>query len=117
MKVLASPLRRTLQTAANLLKSHPQVKSPEGLTIVLYPYLTEKVDFLDSVPVLREDLEEFTSELELLHEGIKFDYSLMNKLKRKNLWFLDIFHDQELTKDLLSSMYLDDYQTDSADMR
>ena len=52
-----------------------------GLTIVLHPHLTEKLDFIDSVPVLREDLEEFTAELELTYDGIKFDYSLMNKLK------------------------------------
>ena len=41
VKVIVSPLRRAIETAAIILKSHPQTKSPEGITLVITPILSD----------------------------------------------------------------------------
>jgi len=48
----------------DILKTY---KKDEIIILVLYPYLAEKVDFIDCIPVLRKDLIKFTKEIELLN--------------------------------------------------
>ena len=55
--------------------------------------MAEKIDFIDSIGILRKDLIDFTKEIEVLNPSIKFDYSEMDKLAHKNLWFVDILTD------------------------
>jgi len=72
------------------------MNEPDGITIVLHPFLVERIDSLDSVPILREELINFTFEMELLNPGIYFDYSVMNELERRNLWFIEVLSNHEL---------------------
>ena len=72
--------------------SHPQSQQPKGLELILLPYITEKINFLDSIPVLPHQLYAFTDEMQLLHPGVSFDYSLLEELGGRNLWFLDVLH-------------------------
>ena len=64
--------------------------SEQGVHIILYPYLAEKLDNADSVPCMREELREFTSNIEQRNPGLIFDWKYMNKLTHENLWFLSI---------------------------
>jgi len=73
------------------------------------------MDYLESVPIIRKELIQFTEEIELLNPGIKFDYGLMNKLKHKNLWFIDILEDADLALEL-EQQILKDGQKDSDDI-
>lgn len=84
------------------MRSNPMINTPEGLTLTIHPYLTAKLDNSDAVPVLRATLEAFTEELEEENPGMQFDFSMMNQLPRKNLWFLDILQSEELASNLLS---------------
>jgi len=70
----------------------------------LYPYLAEKMDNSDSIPIMRDKLVKFTKKLENDHPGILFDWTEMNKLPRKNLWFIDILENKRLIRDLLSKI-------------
>ena len=72
------------------MKSNSLVNTPAGLTFTLHPYLSPKIGSSESIPVLRDTLEELTDRLEAENPGMQFDYSLMDKLPRKNLWFVDI---------------------------
>ena len=63
---------------------------------MLYPYLTERINHLDSIPLGRRELKEYTAYLEAKNEGLKFDYTYMDALPRKNLWFVEILQDEEL---------------------
>jgi len=76
--------------------THSFINVPSGLTITLDPYLAEKIDFIDSIPVSRKELLAFTNSLEDSHPGIIFDYTYMDSLEHKNLWFLDILTNNKL---------------------
>ena len=39
---------------------------------------------------MRKELIEFTNKMKILHPGYEFDFSEMDILSRKNLWFLDV---------------------------
>lgn len=91
------------------------INTPEGLTLTLHPHLAAKLDNSDAIPVLRETLEEFTEELEEENPGMQFDFSMMNQLPRKNLWFLDILQNDELAVNLLSQI-VEGGQKDSENM-
>ena len=58
----------------------------------MHPLLTDKIDFLESVPVMRNTLLEFTDSITKQNPLITFDYSIINELERENLWFIDILH-------------------------
>ena len=104
MRVFVSPLRKCIQTAAEILKSHPSRNTKDGLTIVLHPFLTDRVNHIDSIPVPREDLKQFTDILQHEHPGLHFDYYLMDKLERTNLWYLEILTDKVFKQRLLQEI-------------
>ena len=70
------------------MSSHPQLKS--GVRLILYPYLADHLNYLDSVPVSRKQLLQFTQDIETQNPKIKFDYSYMDQFQIKNLWFLEL---------------------------
>ena len=45
--------------------------------------------------------------------GFKFDYSIMDKLQTKNLWFIEILQDKELKEFLFSSILTNEHVMDS----
>ena len=53
------------------------------------------MDSLDSLPVSRAQLKAFTDEIEITNKGIKFDYGVLNILRKKNLWFVDVMQHTE----------------------
>ena len=59
---------------------------------------------MDSIPIMREDLIKFTSDLEKETPGISFDYSEMDKLPHKDLWFIDIIQVNQLNHLLLEDL-------------
>ena len=82
MKVLVSPHRRTIQTAINILKSHPQHKKG-GFTFIIYPYVSELLAGPDDLFVSKEDLEEFIIEVTEENPTIKVDLEIMTKFKNR----------------------------------
>ena len=60
-----SPSRKTIQTAVHLLKRHWEIKGEkgEGLTLTLDPYLIDKVEYCDSLPISRNELIAFTDKI------------------------------------------------------
>ena len=68
----------------------------------MHPFLADKLDTSDSIPILREKLIEFTEEIAEKNPGFRFDLVDMNQFERINLWFLDILQNHELAQDLLS---------------
>ena len=102
VKILVSPLRRSIQTAIDILAGHRQIAS--GACLVLYPYLTERINDLDSVPLTRRELTEYTAYLEAKNDGLVFDYTFLDALPRRNLWFVEILQDESLKKHLLSEL-------------
>ena len=99
VKVLVSPHRRTIQTAINILKSHPQHKKG-GFTFIIYPYITELLTGPDDLFVSKEDLEEFLFEMTEENRTIRFDLEIMTKFNNRQLWFIDLIQDKEIREDL-----------------
>ena len=97
MKVLVSPHRRTIQTAINILKSHPQLK--QGITFEIFPYAKEIVNNANDLVVSRKELLEFIEQVKKDNENIKFDLSRLDELGvHENLWFLGILQNKELNQ-------------------
>ena len=64
-----------------MLKSHIKIKDKEkekGITIILDPYLADKQEYCDSLPVSRKELLEFLEDIKKEHPRFKFDLSKMN---------------------------------------
>ena len=93
VKVLVSPHRRTIQTAVNILKSHPQLE--KGITFVLYPMAKEIVNNANDMPVSREELLSFTEDVKRNNPKITFDLSLMPS-ESPNTWHIQILQNEEL---------------------
>ena len=86
VKVLVSPHRRTINTAVNLLKTHPQFKN---MTFVLYPMVKATVNNANDLPVSRQILLEYIEHLKTEHPGLNFDLSLINESKEtENTWLI-----------------------------
>ena len=98
-------MRRTILTAVNALKSHPQTQTPEGLTLTLRPLIAEQMNWLECIPIFRDKHLEFTRELEEQYPGIHFDYGLMDRtIEHQDLWFAEILQDQEVKEKLLEKI-------------
>ena len=106
MKVLVSPHRRTIQTAINILKSHPQLK--QGITFEIFPYAKEIVNNANDLVVSRKELLEFIEQVKKDNENIKFDLSRLDELGvHENLWFLGILQNKELREELITECMKD----------
>ena len=94
-------MRRTIQTAVNALKTHPQKSM---LTLRLVPMIKEATGGGASIPVSAQELAEFvkkTSE----DFGIKIEYA--DKLLEKNDWAVDTLQDKEYAVALANVMKTD----------
>lgn len=87
-KVLVSPHRRTIQTAVNVLKSHPQLK--DGITFTLFPMAKEILNNANDLPVGQKTLIDFTNKITEEIPQITFDFQYINAYKHPNLWFVEI---------------------------
>lgn len=94
-KVYVSPMRRTLQTAVQLLDKHPQKSE---LTLVLVPILKEGLVSTDTLPMKFEELIKF-----LENTGFKYDASLLENYKDKETYPFEIITDYKLKTELLTS--------------
>ena len=47
---------------------------------------------------------------------VKFDFTYMDQLEHKNLWFIDILQDKELREYLLSQILKDSSQNDCTNL-
>ena len=57
-----------------------------------------------AVPIMRKDLQQMTDRIEKDNPGIKFDYSVMDSMQRKNLWFIDVMQNVDLKTNLLNQI-------------
>jgi len=95
--------------------THPQIFSKNGITITLFPFLTDKLDYPESIPTARTKLQQFTSNIENKYPGIRFDYTYMNSFKYPNLWFIEILANELVSEDLINKMYQNNQRADSID--
>jgi len=86
--ILCSPLRRTIETACHMLRSHP--KKAE-MTLRLTPHLKETTCSADTCPVGAEELADFCGEM-TRESGIRIEYGC-DSLKRDD-WCCDILTDK-----------------------
>ena len=84
--MIVSPHRRTIQTAVNLLKSHPQ---RENLTLKLVPVIKEQLFSAACVPVPLDELKEFVRAVEK-ESGLKIECDIESET-----WGLDVMTSEE----------------------
>ena len=122
-KVFVSPHRRTIQTALNILKSHPQLEN--GITFILFPMAKEVMNNSNDLPLSRAELDKFLDEQRQANPSIDFDTSLLDRVVKEcpypdqdlssdevfsddkilgnpDLWFLHIQSSMQLKKELFS---------------
>ena len=105
-KVLVSPHRRTIQTAINILKSHPQLE--KGITFEIFPYAKEIVNNVNDLVVSRKELLDFLENIKKDNPQITFDLSRLDELGcHENLWFLNILQNSDLREPLIAECMKD----------
>ena len=76
--IFVSPLRRTIQTAVNILKSHPQLD--QGITLYLFPLCREIVNNVNDLTVTRRELEGWCENLLVFNPKIKIDFTYLDEI-------------------------------------
>lgn len=126
VKVFVSPHRSAIETALNILYSHPQ-HNEGGFTFILYPMLNGQLTNCNDLTLQRSELDKWLRILEYQYGSIKFDTSHLDKVVQTcpypqhnqsdmpilsdkqlagklDLWSLHIQSDLQLKKELFASL-------------
>ena len=98
ISVLVSPHQRAIETAVDILKTHPQLKNG-GITLQLVPYCKEILSMTNSWPVSREKLDKFIELVKYRNPDFKFDMSHMDMFEHPKLWLIEILANEKVKKD------------------
>ena len=90
IKVMVSPIRRAIETAINLLQTHPNLNNG-GIKLILNPYLREQI--MNESTLIFQQLKDMCHKLEQDVPGFTFDFTLMEGFQYPNFWSIYMLED------------------------
>lgn len=94
--VFVSPFRRTIQSACNLLKNHP---NKAELTLVLKPGAAEHLGFKNVFLLHADALKRYCARMTEQY-GLTIDTTFVDQYQDPKLWFLELITDEAVKSQL-----------------